>query len=291
MLASWNRTYTLAAAFVVLALASGAFHVQNLRGALVVNTNTQSMNALNKLNTTANRLSQVFERISSGLRINKAADDAAGLGMSESMDAEAATLRQAMRNTSDALALVKAVEGSAEEVSNILRRMRELATQSASETLDPNEREEIDEEFTELYDTGDELSLAIDNLELSGIATDTASSGTAQSVTALWDGYEEILIAVASAIDDELYALENAAGAASLARQAEKGLNAVMSAKKDVLRAVESIAKDGEKVAKAVERTAQMRDLRTHGAAGTKAKKASSRSAKSSSKTSGWTSR
>ena len=292
MFASRNRTYVLVAAFVVLALTSGAFHVQNLRGALVVNTNMQSINALNKLNATAKRLNQVFERISSGLRINSAADDAAGLSMSESMDAEAATLRQAIRNTDEALVLVKVVEGSAEDVSNILKRMRELAVQSSSETLGADEREYIDDEFDELYNTGDELSLVIDDLELSGIATDTAGSGTAQSVAILWDEYEETLVAVASVIDDELFALEDAAGAASLAKQAEKGLNAVMSAKKDVLRAVEFIAKDGEKVAKVVERAAQIRDLRMYGAAGpAKAKKSSSRGTKSSSKTSRRTSR
>ncbi len=117
---------------------------------LTVNTNMPSANALNKLTQTTKKLSTSFERISSGLRINKAADDAAGLGMAENLDAASRGLRQAMRNANDGVSVLEVAEGATSEVANIIKRMRELAVQSSSETLENTERAYIDEEFTEL---------------------------------------------------------------------------------------------------------------------------------------------
>jgi flagellin len=118
--------------------------------ALVVNTNLQSLNAMNSLGRSTAALGSVFERISSGLRINKAADDAAGLGVSESLDAEIRALRQASRNANDGISLIQTAEGAANEIANILKRMRELAIQSASETLGTDERSYIDDEYEQL---------------------------------------------------------------------------------------------------------------------------------------------
>ncbi|MDO8571531.1 MAG: hypothetical protein Q7R79_02540 [bacterium] len=126
--------------------------------ALVVNTNTQSIKALNKLNTTTKKLSDVFSRISKGLGINKAADDAAGLGMAESLDADYRNIKTAIRDANDGVSLVKTAEGAASEVANILKRMRELAVQSASETLADEERGDIATEFEQLKEEADEIS-------------------------------------------------------------------------------------------------------------------------------------
>jgi flagellin len=103
--------------------------------ALVVNTNTASLNAINNLNQTTRDLQGNYGRISSGMRIARAADDAAGLGVAESLESQSVSGRQAMRNTNDGISVIQTAEGATDEVSDILVRMRELAVQSSSETL------------------------------------------------------------------------------------------------------------------------------------------------------------
>ena len=126
--------------------------------ALTVNTNTASMNALNNLNQTSRSLAGSFSRISSGLRITSAADDAAGLGVAENLDASERSARQAMRNTNDGMSLIQVAEGATAEVGNIVKRMRELAVQSASETLDDDERAYIQDEYLQLADEVDRIA-------------------------------------------------------------------------------------------------------------------------------------
>jgi len=108
--------------------------------ALVVNTNLQALNALNRLAYNQQQLGKVFERLSSGLRINRAADDAAGLGMAESFDAEIRGMRRAQRNVNDGISLIQVAEGAYNEIANMLKRMKELAVQASSETLGSTER-------------------------------------------------------------------------------------------------------------------------------------------------------
>ncbi|MFH1466010.1 MAG: flagellin FliC, partial [Pseudomonadota bacterium] len=103
--------------------------------ALTVNTNTASLNAITNLNRTQRSLAGSYSRISSGLRITRAADDAAGLGVAESLGAQAASGRVAMRNTNDGISVIQTAEGAMDSVGDILARMRELAVQSSSETL------------------------------------------------------------------------------------------------------------------------------------------------------------
>jgi flagellin len=118
--------------------------------ALVVNTNMASTNALNNLNRVNRRLSGTFERISSGLRIARAGDDAAGLAVAENLDAATRGLNVARRNVNDGLGLLQIAEGATNEVANNLKRMRELAVQSSSETLDSTERQYIQTEYNQL---------------------------------------------------------------------------------------------------------------------------------------------
>jgi flagellin len=125
---------------------------------LVVNTNIASLNAINKLNGTQKALGNTFARISSGLRINKAADDAAGLAVSENLDAAARSLEAAKRNGNDGISIIQTAEGAATEVTNIVKRMRELAVQSASETLDDGERAYIQDEFLQLTGEVDRIA-------------------------------------------------------------------------------------------------------------------------------------
>lgn len=125
---------------------------------LTVNTNMASTNALNKLSANNTRLGKVFERVSSGLRINHAGDDAAGLGMAENLDASNRGLRQAIRNANDGMSVIQVAEGAANEVANIIKRMRELAVQGASETLGNTERQYLQDELTELSSEVDRIS-------------------------------------------------------------------------------------------------------------------------------------
>lgn len=113
-------------------------------------TNVASLNAQRHLNHTSQKLGESMSKLASGLRINKSADDAAGLAISERFRAQIRGLAQAQRNSMDAISLIQTAEGAMNEVSSILTRMRELAVQSANGTLGSSERGYIDLEFTAL---------------------------------------------------------------------------------------------------------------------------------------------
>jgi len=128
--------------------------------ALVVNTNLQALTALHKLNRTNGALGGVFERISSGMRINRAADDAAGFGMGEKFDAEYRGLKQALRNANDGISMIQTTEGATNEVANLIKRIRELAVQAASDTLGSDERGYANTEFVQLASEIDRIARA-----------------------------------------------------------------------------------------------------------------------------------
>src|SRR5210317_1817234 len=100
--------------------------------ALVVNTNLASLNAQRQLNSNTNEMSDAMERLSSGKRINTASDDAAGLAISTRMTSQVKGLTMAIRNANDGISLVQTAEGSLDEVTDMLQRMRELAIQSSN---------------------------------------------------------------------------------------------------------------------------------------------------------------
>ena len=143
--------------------------------ALVVNSNTTAMNALGNLNRTQRGLQESFANISSGLRINNAADDSAGLAVAENLEAEQMSLRQAQRNTHDGISVIQTAEGATNEVGDILKRMRELAVQSSSETLHDNERSYIQDEFTQLTSEVDRISNVT---EFNGISLGNGAKGS-----------------------------------------------------------------------------------------------------------------
>lgn len=117
---------------------------------LRIATNTASINAQRNLAGTDRAMKQSLERLSSGSRINKAADDAAGLAISENLKAQIRGLRQASRNTQDGVSLVQTAEGGLNEISAVLIRLRELAIQSASDTVGNTERGFLDVEYQQL---------------------------------------------------------------------------------------------------------------------------------------------
>jgi flagellin len=130
------------------------------------------MAALGHLNRTNGNLESTFSRISSGLRINKAGDDAAGLAVAENLAAEQQSLRQAARNTNDGISVIQTAEGATNEVADILRRMRELAVQSSSETLANSERAYIQDEYSQLSEEVDRIS-AVTNFNGVALANGT----------------------------------------------------------------------------------------------------------------------
>ena len=114
---------------------------------LRVNNNISAINAQRNLVITTDRLARSLQRLSSGLRITRAADDAAGLAISESFRAEIRSLGQAQRNANDAISLLQIAEGALNETSGLLVRMRELAIQAANGTLGSSERGTVNDEF------------------------------------------------------------------------------------------------------------------------------------------------
>ena len=109
--------------------------------AMVINTNISSLSAQRMLEKNSNTLRKSVERLSSGLRINRAADDAAGLAVSTTLKGQIRSVNQAIRNANDAVSLVQTAEGGLSEMSNILLRMRELAQQAANGALGDTERQ------------------------------------------------------------------------------------------------------------------------------------------------------
>jgi flagellin len=118
--------------------------------ALTVRTNLAALSATSQLNSTQKSLTGSLEKISSGLRINKAADDAAGLAVATRMGSDNTSLQQAMRNTNDGISLIQTAEGSLNELSNILIRMRELSVQASNETYSATDRTNIATEMGQL---------------------------------------------------------------------------------------------------------------------------------------------
>jgi flagellin len=116
----------------------------------VINTNVKSLVAQQALTVNNRGLSKTMEQLSTGKRINSAADDAAGLSISNKMTAQIRGLNQAVRNANDAISMVQTAEGALNEVTNMLQRMRELAVQSVNGTNSTSDRASLDAEFDQL---------------------------------------------------------------------------------------------------------------------------------------------
>ena len=118
--------------------------------ALTVRTNMAAIGAINNLNRTQSLLTNSLSKISSGLRINRAADDAAGLSVATRMNSDNTSLKQAMRNTNDGISMVQTAEGGLNELHNILVRMRELSVQASNDTYSSADRTMISTEMGQL---------------------------------------------------------------------------------------------------------------------------------------------
>ncbi len=121
-----------------------------MRLATVINTNLASLNAQRQLQSTSSQMFTAFQRLSSGLRINSAKDDAAGLSIAERMTTQVRGLNQGIRNIADAVSIAQTVEGGLDSIANNLQRMRELAVQSANFTNTALDREALQQEVSQL---------------------------------------------------------------------------------------------------------------------------------------------
>jgi flagellin len=149
---------------------------------LRVNHNIAAMNSRRRLNANNRDLNTRLERLSSGLRINRAADDAAGLSVREGMRAEISGLKVSVTNADQGSNLLQVAEGSLNEINAMLIRMRELAVQSSSSTVNDGNREAIQAEYTQLTQEIDRIALSLtynDTVLLTGFGNNIDSTSTA----------------------------------------------------------------------------------------------------------------
>src|SRR5688572_33408704 len=129
---------------------------------LRVNTNVTSINAQRNLASVTERLGTSFRRLSTGLRISTAADDAAGLAISERLRGQIRSLEQSKRNANDGISYVQTAEGALNEVSSILVRLRELAIQAANGSVSNADKDTLQEEFAALVNEVDRIGRSTD---------------------------------------------------------------------------------------------------------------------------------
>ncbi|MFN4214066.1 flagellin Hag [Exiguobacterium sp.] len=125
---------------------------------MIINNNLNAMNAHRNMSFNTNNTGKAMEKLSSGLRINRAGDDAAGLAISEKMRGQIRGLDQASRNAQDGISLIQTAEGALNETHSILQRMRELTVQSSTDTNTTDDRKEIQKEMNELIDEIDRIA-------------------------------------------------------------------------------------------------------------------------------------
>ena len=147
---------------------------------LVINTNVQAANAQRNLGVTGSKMGKALEKLSSGLRINRAADDAAGLAISEKLRAQVRGLGQGARNAQDGISMIQTAEGAMNEVHGILQRMRELAVQAGNSTLSGADRTAIGEEVLTLKN---EINNIASRTKFNGLSLLTGSLTTTDNGT------------------------------------------------------------------------------------------------------------
>ncbi len=200
--------------------------------ALIINNNPASIAAQRNLAVNTLALNRSVERLSSGLRITRAADDAAGLGLSESLRAQIRSINQATRNANDGISLTQIADGAAATIGSLLARLRELSSQSASGTVGNTERSYIDQEFVALRSeidriaqvtefngqaltsgssisfsiaigfrsgTGNTLSLSLNDITTSSLGLSSVNVSTSANATSALANVDSAISAIASA--------------------------------------------------------------------------------------------
>lgn len=161
---------------------------------MIINHNMNAMNAHRNMGVNNNNAAKAMEKLSSGLRINRAGDDAAGLAISEKMRGQIRGLDQASRNAQDGISLIQTAEGALNETTNILQRMRELSVQAANDTNATTDRQAIQTELSALHE---EISRIADTTKFNGKNLINASaSATSMKIQVGANSGEVITIAL-----------------------------------------------------------------------------------------------
>ena len=183
-----------------------------------INTNVAAMNAQRNLGVTNMKMSRALERLSSGLRVNRAADDAAGLAISEKMRAQIRGPRQGLRNAQDGISLIQTAEGALNEVHAILQRMRELATQAGSTILSTADRQAVSEEMVTLRNEIDNIATRarFNGLDLLTGALSVSTTSTIADIADTDAEGASVTIDVTSGAAGVTYTLSNAGAAVTL---------------------------------------------------------------------------
>ena len=170
---------------------------------LRVNTNVTSINAQRNLSSVTDRLGNNFRRLSTGLRISTAADDAAGLAISERLRSQVRSLDQAKRNANDGISLVQTAEGALNEVSSILTRLRELAVQSSNGSVSNQDKNTLQQEFSNLVS---EINRIGSSTEFNGIKLldGTSTSVSFQVGFGTTSGIDTIAVSLSASLSTSL---------------------------------------------------------------------------------------
>ena len=178
-----------------------------------INTNIASVNTLRQLGNTNRALGKAFGRLSSGFRINSAGDDAAGLGIANKLRADIRSLQQASRNAEQGTSLLQVAEGAGNVVQGILERMKELATQSASDNTTADRRTKIQAEFDALRD---EITRVVDTTQFQGTNLLDGTMGTSVDGTSAVLAVVGVVGATISGVQGGTYTFADAAGDVTL---------------------------------------------------------------------------
>ena len=200
-----------------------------------INTNVSSINTRRHLANSTISFNKSMEKLSSGLRINRAGDDAAGLAISESLKSDIRALDQASRNAADGISLVQTGEGSLDEVSSILLRMKELAEQSLNGTLSNTDRGYLNNEFSALKSEIDRIS---DATEFNGVKLLDGTGGTIAIQVGIGTGTSDKVdidlgLARSTAQLGLSATIDAASGATTAMDQIDAAISSVTSARSD----------------------------------------------------------
>ena len=204
--------------------------------ALTINTNVQSLNAQRNLAKSQSSLANSMQRLSSGLRINSAKDDAAGLAISDRMSSQIRGMNQAVRNANDGISFAQTAEGALGEMGNILQRMRELAVQSANGSNATADRTAIDSEFGQLRDELDRIGQTTEFNGMKLLTGDFATTGAKFQVGANAGTDSQIEVKISKVTTSTLGATGNKLS--SLSVTTATGASTAISSLDDALKTV-----------------------------------------------------
>ncbi|MEI5638174.1 MULTISPECIES: flagellin N-terminal helical domain-containing protein [unclassified Pseudoalteromonas] len=198
--------------------------------ALSVNTNVMSLNSQRNLSNSTNSLSTSYQRLSSGLRVNSAADDAAGLQIGSRLESQMKGLDQAARNANDGISIAQTAEGALEETTSMMQRMRVLAIQSANGSNSADDRAALQKEFAEL---NKEIDRVADTTTFGGV--NVLDGSYAENFQVGADANQVISVQITTAMDSTgLSTTGLSIGTAATAQAAITGLDASLKAVNDV---------------------------------------------------------